>query len=279
MITTFEGHDSLKLTGDLYGSDSHDLVVLLHGGGQTRHAWGNTAQKLEKQGFQVLSLDLRGHGDSDWHPNGDYSIDSHKQDIINILTFLDKPAALVGASLGGMISLSLAGDIYKNNLCRALVMVDVGLFPDPEGASKVVGFMESGTNGFSDLEEAADAVANYLPHRKRPRDIKGLKKNLRLKEDGRYYWHWDPRFINKRDSSFDDFQSKQVEAASRVVIPTLLIRGALSDVLTMKDVDNFLKTVSHSEYKEIENAAHMIAGDRNDIFAEAAIDFLQKHSL
>ena len=278
MIRKFIGHDDLNLVGDLWGSNANPLVVLLHGGGQTRHAWGSTGQKLEKEGFQVLALDLRGHGESDWHPDGDYSIDSHKKDIVNILNFLGKPAALVGASLGGMISLSLAGDVKVGNLCNALVMVDVGLYPDPHGAEKVVGFMESGAKGFKDIEAAADAVANYLPHRKRPRDIKGLKKNLRLKEDGRYYWHWDPLFINRRASSYEDYESKQTKAAGDLIVPTLLIRGALSDVLTLKDVKIFLDVVSHAEFKEIKNAAHMIAGDRNDIFAEAALSFLQKHS-
>jgi len=278
MHSTFTGHENLNLAGDLKGSKLDPLVLLLHGGGQTRHAWGDTGTKLVKEGFQVLSLDLRGHGDSDWHPDGDYSIDSHKKDIVSILEHLDKPAALVGASLGGMISLSLAGDLKKSTLCDALVMVDIGLYPEQEGANKVVGFMQSGAKGYADLEEAADAVSNYLPHRKRPRDNRGLHKNLKLKKDGRYYWHWDPRFIDKRLGSYHDFELEQEAAASRIIKPTLLIRGALSDVLTMQSVDKFLQTVSHAEFKEIKNAAHMIAGDRNDIFAEAAVKFLQKHS-
>jgi|TARA_B110000014_G_C20126098_1_gene600026 pimeloyl-ACP methyl ester carboxylesterase len=278
MITKFKGHDDLVLAGDLYGSELDPLVLLLHGGGQTRHAWGGTAKKFVREGFQVLSLDLRGHGDSEWHPKGDYSISSHKQDVVSILEFLDKPAFLVGASLGGMISLSLAGDEEKSDFCKALVMVDIGLYPDPKGADKVVGFMQSGKKGFASIDDAANAVSSYLPHRKRPRDTKGLSKNLRLKEDGRYYWHWDPLFINRRSSSYDDFQEEQLNAASRVISPTLLVRGALSDVLTEVDVEKFLSIIEHSEFIEIRDAAHMIAGDRNDIFAESALSFLKKHS-
>ena len=81
----FEGKDGLNIIADSWGSDSDPLVILLHGGGQTRHAWGESGELLSSSGFYVLALDLRGHGDSDWHPEGDYSIESHKEDLIKIL--------------------------------------------------------------------------------------------------------------------------------------------------------------------------------------------------
>ena len=103
-----------------------------------------------------------------------------------------------------------------------------------------------------------------------------LEKNLRLKEDGRYYWHWDPRFIESRTSNRTDYKLRQKMYAESVNIPTLLIRGALSNVVTQDEVDDFLETIKHAEFIEIDRASHMIAGDRNDIFANAAISFLQK---
>ena len=272
----FKGHGDIKIAADIWGSNNQELVILLHGGGQTRHAWGDTGKKLAEAGYHSVALDLRGHGDSEWHADGDYSIRAYKDDLVSIINEIGKPARLVGASLGGMASLVLAGDEINSDLCTALIMVDIGIYPDPVGSDRIVSFMLSGEKGFDSLENVAKSISNYLPHRKKPKDLEGLKKNLRLKSDGRYYWHWDPRFIRRRPGSRDRrYFDLQLKAAEKVTIPTLLIRGALSDVVTMEDVDYFLSVISHAKFVEIEKAAHMIAGDRNDIFAEEAIKFLK----
>ena len=272
----FKGHGDIKIAADVWGSNNQELVILLHGGGQTRHAWGETGKKLAEAGYHSVALDLRGHGDSEWDADGDYSIRAYKDDLVSIINEIGKPARLVGASLGGMASLALAGDEINSDLCTALIMVDIGIYPDPVGSDRIVSFMLSGEKGFDSLEDAAKSISNYLPHRKKPKDLEGLKKNLRLKDDGRYYWHWDPRFIRRRPGSRDKgYFDLQLKAAEKVIIPTLLIRGALSDVVTMEDVDYFLSVISHAKFVEIERAAHMIAGDRNDVFAEEAIKFLK----
>ncbi len=273
----FKGHQDIKIAADVWGSNNQELVILLHGGGQTRHAWGDTGKKLAEAGYHSVALDLRGHGDSEWHADGDYSIRAYKDDLVSIINEIGKPARLVGASLGGMASLLLAGDEINSDLCTALIMVDIGIYPDPVGSDRIVSFMLSGEGGFNSLEDVAKSISDYLPHRKKPKDLEGLKKNRRLKDDGRYYWHWDPRFIRRRPGSQDreGHFDLQLKAAEKVTIPTLLIRGALSDVVTMEDVDYFLSVISHAKFVEIEKAAHMIAGDRNDIFAEEAIKFLK----
>jgi len=272
----FKGHGGLKIAADVWGSNNKKLVILLHGGGQTRHAWGETGKKLAEAGYHAVALDLRGHGDSEWHSDGDYTIKAYKEDLVSIIKEINKPASLIGASLGGMASLLLAGDEVNLNLCTALIMVDIGIYPDPVGSDRIVSFMLSGEGGFESLEDVAKSISNYLPHRQKPKDLQGLKKNLRLKEDGRYYWHWDPRFIRRRPGSRDKGNfDLQLKAAEKVVVPTLLIRGALSDVVTMEDVEYFSSVIGHAKFVEIEKAAHMIAGDRNDVFAEEAIKFLR----
>ena len=272
----FKGHGDIKIAADVWGSNNQELVILLHGGGQTRHAWGETGKKLAEAGYHSVALDLRGHGDSEWDADGDYSIRAYKDDLVSVINEIGRPARLVGASLGGMASLALAGDEINSNLCTALIMVDIGIYPDPVGSDRIVSFMLSGEQGFDSLEDAAKSISDYLPHRKQPKDPEGLKKNLRLKDDGRYYWHWDPRFIRRRPGSRDrGYFDLQLKAAEKVTIPALLIRGALSDVVTMEDVDYFLSVISHAKFVEIEKAAHMIAGDRNDIFAEETIKFLK----
>jgi pimeloyl-ACP methyl ester carboxylesterase len=275
----FKVESGLEIATSSWGSENDPLVILMHGGGQTRHAWGATGEKLGTSGFHVLSMDLRGHGDSDWHSDGDYSIESYKSDLVSILNQLDKPASLVGASLGGMVAMSLASDFKNKKLTTALVMVDIGLYPNEAGANQVVNFMKSGGKGFATLDEVSKAISGYLPHRKRPRDNRGLEKNLRLKEDGRYYWHWDPRFLEGRGTEREEGQKElNIKNSQNIDVPTLLIRGALSNVVTQEDVDDFLFAIPHAEFEEIDKAAHMVAGDRNDIFAASAIKFLKKIS-
>ena len=273
----FKVSSGLNIEATALGNPDDSLVILLHGGGQTRHAWGATAEKLSQSGFYALAVDLRGHGDSDWSEEGDYAIESYRNDLVSIIEEIGKPAFLIGASLGGMISLSTAGDLNYQHLCRALVMVDIGIYPNEEGSNEILDFMSSGFKGFDSLEEASNAITSYLPHREKPKDLTGLKKNLRLKEDGRYYWHWDPKFIQSRTDNQDrsEYRDRQRNYAKSVRVPTLLIRGALSNVVTKEEVADFLETIGHAEFIEIDKAAHMIVGDRNDIFANAAIEFLQ----
>ena len=253
---------------------------MLHGGGQTRHSWKGVAAKIADLGFHVIAHDLRGHGESFWDSDGDYTFDAHRDDLIKIIQKLGKKANLVGASLGGMISLSLAGHEEENKHCSGLIMVDIGMRPNDEGSDRIVEFMRSGAKGFASVEEAADAVSGYLPHRERPKDISGLKKNLRLKEDGRYYWHWDPLFLTDRTGMGEvrEERFKQLEnSAKRITVPTLLVQGALSDILTNKEKEEFLNAVPHAKFAEIQQATHMVVGDKNDIFAEAIVDFLSEH--
>ena len=174
----FKGHGGLKIAADVWGSDNKKLVILLHGGGQTRHAWGETGKKLAEAGYHSVALDLRGHGDSEWHSDADYTIKAYKEDLVSIIKEINKPASLIGASLGGMASLLLAGDEVNSNLCTSLIMVDIGIYPDPAGSDRIVSFMLSGEAGFESLEDVAKSISDYLPHRQKPKDLQGLKKNL-----------------------------------------------------------------------------------------------------
>ena len=280
MNRVFKVSEDREIIASEWGDNVNPLVIMLHGGGQTRHSWKGVAAKIANLGFHVIAHDLRGHGESFWDSDGDYTFDAHRDDLVRIIQQLGKKANLVGASLGGMISLSLAGHEEENKHCSGLVMVDIGMRPNDEGSDRIVEFMRSGAKGFASVEEAADAVSGYLPHRERPKDISGLKKNLRLKEDGRYYWHWDPLFLTDRTGMGEvrEERFKQLEnSAKRIAVPTLLVQGALSDILTDKEKEEFLNAVPHARFAEIQQATHMVVGDKNDIFAEAIVDFLSEH--
>jgi pimeloyl-ACP methyl ester carboxylesterase len=272
------GTGGLVLRGDAWGDPGGEPVVFLHGGGQTRHAWGATAARIAKGGSYVLAMDHRGHGDSAWPPDGDigdgYDLSTFAGDVRAIAAHLGRPPAVVGASLGGFAALLAVGEHAP--LLRALVLVDVAPRMEQDGVMRVIAFMHSGLDGFASLDEAADAIAAYLPHRKRPRDTTGLAKNLRQGADGRWRWHWDPRFV-RRDRGDPSFERSRLEAAARsLAIPTLVVRGRMSDVLSDEGVRELRALVPHAEYADVAGASHMVAGDDNDAFSAAVIEFLAR---
>ena len=281
--TTFEGFGGLELVADVGGPVDGLPVVLLHGGGQTRHAWGTTAQTLVDRGFRVVSLDLRGHGDSAWADDGDYTLDAFAADVRAVAATVDRRPVLVGASLGGITSLIAQGEADPpGSLASAVVLVDVAHRLEPEGVSRIGEFMLAHIDGFADLEGVADAVAAYNPHRPRPTDLSGLRKNVRQRDDGRWYWHWDPRFLTGRFGSTDETRSATMsptrleDAARSLDVPVLLVRGRVSDLLSEEGAQELLELVPQARYADVAGAGHMVAGDRNDLFNDAVVSFLDE---
>lgn len=273
-LVSWLGAEQNLLVGSAFGDPSHPPVLLLHGGGQTRHAWGGTAEVLADAGFFAVTLDQRGHGQSDWSASGEYLFDSFVADLHAILPHFRTPPALVGASLGGLTGMLALGE-RRSPLFSALILVDVAHRLERTGVERIVSFMTTHLTGFASLEDAADAIAAYMPHRQRPKDLSGLAKNLRQGPDGRFRWHWDPRFIQGRGGPREvDLPQRLEEAARHLCVPTLLIRGRQSDVLSQEAADEFLQLAPHARYVDIK-AAHMVAGDKNDVFTEVVLEFLQ----
>lgn len=268
----FRGHRGLRLVGTAYGDPADRPVVLLHGGGQTRHAWGGTAAALARHGWYAIAMDLRGHGDSEWAADGDYTVDTLAVDLHAVAAHLDRPA-VVGASLGGITALLACGEA-PHAIARALVLVDVAPRVEVAGVSRIVSFMTGRPEGFESLDEAADAIAAYNPHRPRPGDLTGLRKNLRQGLDGRYRWHWDPALMRDKRPGATQNPERQEAAARRLTVPTLLVRGRMSDLLSDAGARAFLALVPHARYADVSGAGHMVAGDRNDAFTRAVVDFL-----
>jgi pimeloyl-ACP methyl ester carboxylesterase len=280
----FIGADGNALAGEVIGEGGRP-VLLLHGGGQTRHAWRKTAEAIARAGMTAYAVDQRGHGDSQWIENGAYTFKDFGRDAQILARLLTDPAGIrpvaVGASLGGIAALTAEGEAAREGkppLFSALVLVDITPRVDPAGVSKVQGFMrEHAREGFASIEEAADAVAAYLPHRPRPRSNEGLKKNLRLHPDGRWRWHWDPRFLEGRmpDAGNRVEREKELVAAAKSLkMPVLLVRGASSELVQEAHAKEFLELVPHASYADVAGARHMVAGDRNDQFSQAILKFL-----
>jgi len=273
----FEGFEGIHLEADVWGDPDAWPVLMLHGGGQTRHAWGNTAQVLAEHGWRAVSVDQRGHGDSEWALNGDYSFTSYAADCIAVADQLGRRPVLVGASLGGIAAIVAEG-ASDRAVSVGLVVVDITPRSNPEGIERIRAFMESGMQGFASLDEAAEAIAAYTPNRPKRVNPAGLMKVLRQRSDGRWHWHWDPRFMERGSTEVpsDDYQALFEAALRGVRVPTLLVRGKLSDVVTDDGVDAFLTAVPGAKLADVSDASHMVAGDRNDVFSDAVVRFLDE---
>ena len=273
-------HDgTLGLTADVMG-DPHDPAVLLfHGGGQTRHAWGGALQALASRSWYAASFDLPGHGSSGWASDGIYDLDLFATSVAAAAGDFTTPV-LVGASLGGISSLVAIGEGLVPT-AAALVLVDVTPSLERRGVQRITDFMRQGVDGFESLDDVADAIATYLPNRRRPTDLSGLQKNVRQREDGRWVWHWDPRFLHRIDNDGEPTAGRfspplRLQAAARnVTVPTLLVRGGSSDVVSEEGAAELKELIPHAEVIDVAGAGHMVAGDRNDRFNDAVIDFLE----
>jgi pimeloyl-ACP methyl ester carboxylesterase len=270
--------DGITLVADEWnrGADTagRPTILMLHGGGQNRFSWKNTGQILADEGYHVVAIDTRGHGDSDRAPNADYAIETLTADVMHVLDAIDRPVVLIGASMGGLTGILVAESAGPDRV-TGLVLVDVVPRYEKKGSARIRDFMIGNIHGFGSLDEAADAVAAYLPYRSKPRSPEGLKKNLRLR-DGRWYWHWDPAFMTAPGDDPELRTEKFEQAAMDLKIPVLLIRGKLSDVVSPEGVRHFLATVPRAEFVELSNAGHTAAGDDNDAFTDVVVDFVRR---
>jgi pimeloyl-ACP methyl ester carboxylesterase len=271
----FEGGAG-RLAGDCWAPDgpSRGVVLLLHGGGQTRHSWREAGPTLAEDGWTAIAIDFRGHGDSDRAADGRYRVDAMAEDVLRVIEAIGEPPVIIGASLGGLAGLVIAGE--HPAALRALVLVDSVPRIERTGSSRIFEFMRSAPDGFGSLEEAAEAVRTYQPHRVRPVNLDGMRKNVRLAENGRWYWHWDPKMMAQRpDSAEMDRLAARVRAAAPAArIPVLLVRGKLSDVVSEEGAADLLATIPHAKYTDVAGTGHMVAGDDNSVFLERVSGFL-----
>jgi pimeloyl-ACP methyl ester carboxylesterase len=274
---TFRGAQGLSLVADEWNRDIpnasvHPSVLMLHGGGQTRHSWKDTGQRLGRQGVHVIAIDTRGHGDSAWSPHGLYAVDELCRDTVAVIEQINRPVVLIGASIGGLTAIMAAAAAGPETVTK-LGLVDMVPRYEGRGSDRVRDFMLTHLDGFASVQEAADAVSTYLPHRTKPPRPDGLRRNLRQR-DGRWYWHWDPAFVAGAAHNSRTIDTLE-EAVMGLRIPILLIRGQLSDVVSSESVADFLQKVPHAEFVELGGAGHTAAGDDNDAFSDAVVRFVR----
>lgn len=251
-------------------------LLLAHGLGQTLAAWRRSAERLAASGWPVLAVDARGHGDSGRNPAGQpYCPQQLADDLAAWAVTFPHPPVLVGASMGGLAGLAA----QATHACfSALVLVDITPRWEPAGVARILAFMRAHGDGFDDMEQAADAIAAYMPHRPR-KPAAALASLLERDDDGRWRWHWDPRLIEDLNRDAIQQQARLLQAARGIKVPTLLLTGGASDVVSPDTIDEFLRLVPHARHHRIAHARHLIAGDDNDAFASAVLEFINSPGL
>lgn len=272
------GLDGLQLSATAYGACDALPVVLMGGMGQTRHAWTRAAIQVAASGWRAITLDYRGHGDSDWSDQGDYTLPTLGREILTAVSSLGRPVVLVGASLGGKIALQAAGTGGPDLVC-ALVMVDTVPRTEPAGVAIVTQVLKPPKDGFESPDAAAAELARIRGVPVEPGAGARLMRNMRRDAGGRWRWHWDPAYASKdQGNGFPACVPLLESTAAKLRVPALLSRGELSPVVGDAGVNALRALIPQLEVEVIPGASHMIVGDQNDLFADALVRFLTRMS-
>ncbi|NIJ68205.1 alpha/beta fold hydrolase [Xanthomonas sp. 60] len=258
------------------GTGDRGGVLFAHGFGQSRHAWTTTATVLAGAGYRTLAYDARGHGDSFWNPADlRYHGEQFTDDLIVLAGEQPQPPVLVAASMGGLFG--LLAEARWPGLFQAMVLVDITPRWNAAGVERILEFMTAHPAGFASLDEAADVITAYLPHRPR-KSAASLRALLRDDGAGRWRWHWDPRLVAELVQDSSQHQDALAEAARQVKCPLLLVSGGRSDLVTPQTITDFLALAPHARHIELPQATHTLAGDDNDAFTATVLNYLDELS-
>ncbi|MCI0440578.1 MAG: alpha/beta hydrolase [Chloroflexi bacterium] len=257
-----------------WGDAGSPPVLLLHGFAQTCHSWDFVALSLCDR-FRVIALDQRGHGDSDWAPDGDYSPETQQKDIHAIVQALDiKDMLLMGLSMGGRNSFTYAASHPER--VRALVIVDAGPENRRDGGTNIRNFV-SQDDELDSVDEFVQRVLRYNPRRD-PVQVRGsIMHNLKQLPSGKWTWKYDKRLRSPERR----FGQQDLAVTQRLwgyleslKCPTLVVRGAQSDVIAMETAEAMHQRIPNGRLATVERAGHLVMGDNPAGFEKVVTAFL-----
>ena len=258
-----------------WGNGNGPPIVLLHGWAQNARSWDYTALSLCEK-YTVISVDARGHGDSTWATDGDYSAGAHQRDLDALFGHLDiKTVILIGFSMGGRSAYMSAS--RRPDLVKALGIVDAGPINKRTGGQRIEQFVRL-TDQLDSIEEFIDRIRAYNPRRSQ-RDIKDtLIHKVRQRPDGKWTWKYDPALRNPDRRPPPLPAGKAWKHLEDIKCPTLLVRGKESDVLATETADEMVTRMRDCTMVEVDGAGHMVAGDNPRTFIKLVKRWLDKVS-
>jgi pimeloyl-ACP methyl ester carboxylesterase len=240
-----------KVSALVWGRGAPEFV-LIHGGAQNAHTWDTVALALDRP---LVAIDLPGHGQSDWRPDRDYWPERNAEAVaVAIDVLAPAAAAVVGMSLGGLTAFRLA--TLRPDLVRRLVIVDVTPGTDRVKSSPIAAFVQ-GPVSFASYDEMLERTVSFNPTRRVESLRRGLLHNAKRRSDGSWVWRYD-----RMDAAGRPDFAPLWEDVAEVRVPLLLVRGALSTVVSDADVDELRLRLPAASVEVVAGAGHSIQGDR-----------------
>ena len=255
-----------------WGDPTLPTLLLLHGGNQSAHSWDLVSLHLADR-FHILALDQRGHGDSEWARDADYSSNAMASDASAVLEELNiASVTVIGHSMGGMNTMRLAVD--EPHRSDRIVLVDIGPELSDQGTKSIRSFVTENRE-FDDVEHFVQSVQKYDPYRSREHIERTVKYNLLQRADGKYVSKRDhgPRLATTRTQREQSDLFSLQDAAS-ITQPTLLIRGADSNVLTADAAQRFADALPNGQLVTVPDSGHNVHGQNTVGFLQALVPFL-----
>ncbi len=266
--------DGLRMHFLEWGEPTARPIILLHGGALTAHTWDVVCLGLLPE-FRCIAPDLRGHGDSEWAADGDYSTDAHRRDLEALLAHLaiDR-CVLVGNSLGGMTAIRYTAQRSATQQPQALVLVDIGPEMREAGRQRLRSFT-GGPRELDSVEEFVDRAVAFNPLRRRDVLRRSLLNNLRRLPSGKWTWKYDPnRFGRGPNGGPPPTTAERWADVQRITCPTLVVRGGRSDMFYDEDAAKLAATLHDGRWITIDDASHTVQGDQPLALLTALRDFL-----
>jgi esterase len=255
-----------------WGGNGHP-ILFLHGGGLNAHTWDVVALMLRNR-YRCIALDQRGHGDSEWSPSIDYGVDTQVGDVEGFVEALklDNPV-LVGQSMGGLNSMGYA--VRHSDRMKGLVVVDVGPEINAGGVQRIREF--ASTPELDSPDAFLDRAVQFNPLRDPTVLRRSLFYNLRQLPSGKWALKHDQRRSSEEASRISTAQRERLAGeVVKIACPTLIVRGALSEVLTDAAAERFAKSLKKARWVRIEKAGHNVQGDNPRGLLEVMRPFLQE---
>ena len=256
-----------------WGNPDNPPMLLLHGFAQTCHSWDFVALGFSDN-YRVIVLDQRGHGDSDWASDGDYSPETQQKDISGVVNELGLANfVLMGLSMGGRNSFTYAA---KNaGKVKALVVVDAAPQNMQQGTQNIRSFVQQ-DDELDSVDAFVERVLQYNPRRD-PQQVRGsIMHNIKELPSGKWTWKYDRalRSPGRRMGSDPETEKRLWGYLETLQCPTLLVRGGGSDIVAMDTADRMHQAIPNSRLATIDGAGHLVMGDSPSGFQSAVTDFL-----